>query len=158
MCKVLPAKENFNPRSLAGATLRRQRLFPSWSISIHAPSRERPPDVPCTLRSVSISIHAPSRERPNFKMIFCFALKFQSTLPRGSDRFLQRVPAVAANFNPRSLAGATITLTRAGCISAISIHAPSRERLIFRFLILHHINFNPRSLAGATSDVDCNTV
>ena len=78
-----------------------------------------------------ISIHAPSRERQLAAWPICASSrKFQSTLPRGSDRFAvalaciillisihapsrerhwrrgQYAPAVA-NFNPRSLAGAT---------------------------------------------------
>ena len=55
----------FNPRSLAGATLRSRRLIYHDLISIHAPSRER---------------------QITFKL-FLPMLQFQSTLPRGSDRF-----------------------------------------------------------------------
>ena len=76
---------------------------------------------------------------------------FQSTLPRGSDcNSFQCLPA-ANHFNPRSLAGATITAALTRQANVISIHAPSRERRQSRF-ILHMIknNFNPRSLAGAT--------
>ena len=98
--------------------------------------------------------------------------RFQSTLPRGSDYFLGINGAYSRYFNPRSLAGATSlymaklftfifqsTLPRGSDVNtiiinisiAISIHAPSRERLrggsqavpIF-------CHFNPRSLAGAT--------
>ena len=53
-----------------------------------------------------ISIHAPSRERRMGSAFLTALLVFQSTLPRGSDRFLVVVPAPAS----------------------ISIHAPSRER------------------------------
>ena len=55
---------------------------------------------------------------------------FQSTLPRGSDFRAYNVRAGQANFNPRSLAGATWNQTQTWRNSAkISIHAPSRERL-----------------------------
>ena len=117
----------FNPRSLTGAT---DRLYGN-------------------LRQIVISIHAPSRERP---------------LMSGAN-------ATARNFNPRSLTGATIlavvlipakafqsTLphgsdstdrTYCGCWN-ISIHAPSRERLLNGNGITKYSNFNPRSLTGAT--------
>ena len=53
---------------------------------------------------------------------------FQSTLPYGSD-------ALGASYNS---------------IGGISIHAPSRERLLWRATVSRLINFNPRSLTGAT--------
>ena len=102
------------------------------TISIHAPSRERLTDENNPLRRLIISIHAPSRERRN---------RHQAR-PRGR------------NFNPRSLTGATICQKRTdaelvfqstlphgsdrpadvhgGQSVRISIHAPSRERRIFR--------------------------
>ena len=76
------------------------------------------------------------------------------------------------DFNPRSLTGATDGFRRDGIILVISIHAPLRERRLFRdFLYYAHLfqstlpcgsdqytyfrylysgYFNPRSLAGAT--------
>ena len=100
-------------------------------------------------------------------------LAFQSTLPRGSDCFGAIQGRAAADFNPRSLAGATNVALAALVDSAISIHAPSRERLIgikqqpeLTLISIHapsrerragvdfkqcsRCNFNPRSLAGAT--------
>ena len=75
----------FNPRSLAGATAGYskktagvqafQSTLPRGSdllslpitsavfISIHAPSRERPVELPLEQQKTLISIHAPSRER-----------------------------------------------------------------------------------------------
>ena len=97
---------------------------------------------------------------------------FQSTLPRGRDVQVITLLIPTLNFNPRSLAGATISLTcavvntldfnprsLAGATngqqlpyrySLISIHAPSRERryVLAYFCIFRY--FNPRSLAGAT--------
>ena len=81
-------------------------------ISIHAPSRERPYLSYRQLKLQLISIHAPSRER----LIFA------------------GVPDVRSDFNPRSLAGATIEMFRTGSYNRISIHAPSRERQRFRHL------------------------
>ena len=77
------------------------------------------------------------------------------------------------NFNPRSLAGATSSPIVFAKLLRISIHAPSRERLLRRlfadntvYISIHapsrerlpvnvlqelHKDFNPRSLAGATA-------
>ena len=144
------------------------------AISIHAPSRERLPDDGQPVTFPVISIHAPSRERRHrptgcpaslpyfnprslagatkgsFKEVQEFL--FQSTLPRGSDRFQELRCLPYRHFNPRSLAGATITLqycqhffefqstlprgsdhSSVHCdkLTLISIHAPSRERPYF---------------------------
>ena len=98
--------EYFNPRSLAGATL---FMF-------------------ITSYCLSISIHAPSRERPSSGSDDGRATLFQSTLPRGSDRDLHK----------------------RGYSTDISIHAPSRERPFDVLKIITEPDFNPRSLAGAT--------
>ncbi len=142
---------NFNPRSLAGATISDDNLQELGVISIHAPSRER---LLCKVRGVKIlgiSIHAPSRERRLLFMqlsnfldgfqstlprgsdgwIFTAIIKanaFQSTLPRGSDRLPRLCQQIQTDFNPRSLAGATLMSQFNVLLSRISIHAPSRER------------------------------
>ena len=120
--------DNFNPRSLAGATAKVHRLSQPFAISIHAPSRERPHTIECFYRR----------------------WKFQSTLPRGSDRTRTLRPAKNCYFNPRSLAGATPARALVTVPNRISIHAPSRERLHAMTESFSHSNFNPRSLAGAT--------
>ena len=100
------AAENFNPRSLAGATNAASAFALCAVISIHAPSRERPNKYrgsktcsnfnPRSLAGAtvghsfrvwitSISIHAPSRERLFRGMKDDRQREFQSTLPRGSD-------------------------------------------------------------------------
>ena len=57
------------------------------------------------------------------------------------------------DFNPRSLAGATGSSALANHGKDISIHAPSRERLLkCQGDSMINANFNPRSLAGATDD------
>ena len=77
---------DFNPRSLAGATILRHVQLNACRISIHAPLRERP-EVYANLKAGwDISIHAPSRERPKALDV--------------SELWLM-------DFNPRSLAGAT---------------------------------------------------
>ena len=82
---------NFNPRSLTGATYLRYDKDTDRLISIHAPSRERPASKPPTTPFAIISIHAPSRER--LKLCDCLpdVGKFQSTLPHGSDLTYEQV-------------------------------------------------------------------
>mgnify|MGYP005888633521 CR=1 FL=1 len=104
-------RENFNPRSLAGATAA---------------------DVGCRSRP-GISIHAPSRERPFLFYRFQYRTLFQSTLPHGSDYVLIAARTPSSYFNPRSLTGATCRAALLPSALLISIHAPSRERL---FVIL----------------------
>ena len=105
--KIIQGKIYFNPRSLAGATISQQNSRPSSRISIHAPSRER----------------LDFRRKP-IKIII-----FQSTLPRGSDDGVSSWDMCAPrDFNPRSLAGATDKVFGYQERYAISIHAPSRER------------------------------
>ena len=53
-------------------------------ISIHAPLRERPA-LSCFYKILQISIHAPLRERCKTSIALIFRLKFQSTLPYGSE-------------------------------------------------------------------------
>ena len=78
----------------------------------------------------SISIHAPLRERLFQITNRLHILLFQSTLPCGSDVRLRQIPSGLLDFNPRSLAGATVWQFRAACSVHISIHAPLRERRI----------------------------
>ena len=96
----------FNPRSLAGATMLGGQYFNNWSFSIHAPSRERRTAYLYIRNIFGFSIHAPSRERP------C----------KSCSGKCQRL------FNPRSLAGATISGMVKSVNGKFSIHAPSRER------------------------------
>ena len=120
----------FNPRSLTGAT----------HFAVDMPNFD------------AISIHAPSRERLVKTTAKALATRFQSTLPHGSDVPVILMIFTTADFNPRSLTGATqdgcrthpghsdfnprsltgATTPRNLCIglSVISIHAPSRERRI----------------------------
>ena len=120
------------------------------AISIHAPSRERL-NASSTLAASSFDFNPrslagatkngcklnitvrfqstlPRGSDAGYNLFRSPTLEFQSTLPRGSDvtiwpKLLQR-----RNFNPRSLAGATEINKHKDCNSLISIHAPSRER------------------------------
>ena len=78
-------------------------------ISIHAPSRERPASEKLATTLPVISIHAPSRERLAFVTQSQRRRRFQSTLPRGSDAVAFSWRTSIINFNPRSLAGATLS-------------------------------------------------
>ena len=165
---------NFNPRSLAGATLvdawaaSEYDIFQStlprgsdghaghgccrWSDfnprSLAGATRVSAPNQIMT----AISIHAPSRERLSFEHQMSMPAPFQSTLPRGSDRLIAFTHRCTKHFNPRSLAGATIQERYAPLYYTISIHAPSRERRITLSCSNGSMcHFNPRSLAGATT-------
>ena len=143
------------------------------SISIHAPSRERPLLLDGASVTVTISIHAPSRERPSYALALLLrglisihapsrerrepiegltigVSGFQSTLPHGSDSSVCLFCARHTDFNPRSLTGATERQNVAPCVIYISIHAPSRERRKSKTCVLNNCYFNPRSLTGAT--------
>ena len=97
-------------------------------ISIHAPSRERLDGAKNNQRELQFQSTLPrGSDTPTNRMPSFLAI-FQSTLPRGSDRYRRCRACVGADFNPRSLAGATWGVHRRSPAGAISIHAPSRER------------------------------
>ena len=122
----------FNPRSLAGATLRATLLKSSMVFQSTLPRGSDAGLLSSSFLS-AISIHAPSRERQTLYKRDLQLFIFQSTLPRGSDatRTIKNSSRLE-DFNPRSLAGAT--------------HNPDNGRG-------RHAHFNPRSLAGATDSV-----
>ena len=96
----------FNPRSLAGATGGINSLF-TFNFNFN----------PRSLAGATM-----------MKILCCFTIRFQSTLPRGSDAAALLLLFHRAYFNPRSLAGATLAVRTAERAAHISIHAPSRER------------------------------
>ena len=105
-----------------------------------------------------ISIHAPSRERPIFFRSSAVSSAFQSTLPRGSDSIRVILRFCRRHFNPRSLAGATITILSIAFLITISIHAPSRERPFINLNYLTHeisIHAPSRERPGDTKSVIC---
>ena len=146
-----PAHQNFNPRSLAGATKRGPSYLHFLCISIHAPLRERPKTIVVSNITIDISIHAPLRERlldpletqlqqkisihaplrerRNIIKYTMRAGKFQSTLPCGSDRKRMQLRLNAIPFQS--------TL-------------PCGSDFIFKGRYKNGQYFNPRSLAGAT--------
>ena len=122
-------------------------------ISIHAPSRERPYRREHQSHNNAISIHAPSRERPHINKtdnitIFNFnprslagatpmsmyidcKQRFQSTLPRGSDPMPQGWAAFSyVAFQSTLPRGSDALKAQSASNTSISIHAPSRERLV----------------------------
>ena len=100
-----------------------------------------------------ISIHAPSRER---HIIISLSKRhrilFQSTLPRGSDLLLISSARLSKfNFNPRSLAGATISRRLIELLQCnFNPRSLAGATISRRLIELLQCNFNPRSLAGAT--------
>ena len=123
---------HFNPRSLAGATAFEETYERAKKISIHAPSRERPAALTRQANIEIISIHAPSRERPNSISVRMLGIRFQSTLPRGSDPLEDYIHPETHEFQS--------TLPRGSDFRTSSGNQPKH-------------NFNPRSLAGATTVV-----
>ena len=108
LCKTIWSICNFNPRSLAGAT--------SW------------PYGPFLISEVFQST-LPRGSDAGYNLFRSPTLEFQSTLPRGSDRISVFLMTACLDFNPRSLAGATLATVAAWrAAELISIHAPSRER------------------------------
>ena len=80
-----------------------------------------------------------------------FAFAFQSTLPRGSDRFVYVFNIFFGNFNPRSLAGATlISLAADWCSAYFNPRSLAGATLYTVHTLTSAWHFNPRSLAGAT--------
>ena len=103
----------------------------SFTISIHAPLRERFIDMFRTGKYNRISIHAPLRERGLKKALLLICLY----------------------FNPRSLTGANLPCGQCIGCRLISIHAPLRERINAQQVQSLELYFNPRSLTGATRSV-----
>ena len=127
---LLLPRHNFNPRSLAGATLplssliiksfRFQSTLPRGSDFSHRRNFGEECQFQSTLPRGSDLAFATQLQRRR---------KFQSTLPRGSDGVYYVVPYLAKQ---------------------ISIHAPSRERPLKSDMVRQCLYFNPHSLAGAT--------
>ena len=139
--------------------------FQTLPISIHAPSRER---LGCNGTSTTqqiISIHAPSRERLfRWPYICCRCGNFNPRSLAGATlqavtnhltcrHFNPRSLAGATTtkmlscfgdmyFNPRSLAGATMKRRQTKKHIVISIHAPSRERLLILNILRGHKNIS----------------
>ena len=107
VCQKTGNLVHFNPRSLAGATGYSGHDSVDFYISIHAPSRERLMHVDSTF----------------------FVVQFQSTLPRGSDRYWfvwRQGRSISIHAPSRERLK---TVIDENMIADISIHAPSRERL-----------------------------
>ena len=120
-----------------------------YHISIHAPLRERLPISSDSSTHISISIHAPLRERRRFCVSYICSQIFQSTLPCGSDEKHDAAYSNRRNFNPRSLAGATICKSFKITPPLISIHAPLRERLGFEIYDDHCEKFQSTLPCGS---------
>ena len=80
------------------------------------------------LNEESISIHAPSRERPHACHTQQAISNFNPRSLTGATPLIARFGRRHEYFNPRSLTGATILHFQHADIGHISIHAPSRER------------------------------
>ena len=96
---------------------------------------------PQTLHAFSISIHAPSRERQSLLAAYVRNGIFQSTLPHGSDdAYLSARAAMGISIHAPSRERHIIALD-SGYVLDISIHAPSRERPQFATLLRKAVVF-----------------
>ena len=77
---------------------------------------------------MKISIHAPLRERHKIGASIRLVADFNPRSLAGATELSQNSATDAANFNPRSLAGATNISVNGRFSRTISIHAPLRER------------------------------
>ena len=168
--------ENFNPRSLAGATLCRaviedsvivfQSTLPRGSDDAEARRTRRARNFnPRSLAGATQQAYHRQAARANFNprslagaTIYLLAVKtnFKNFNPRslaGATRKPYHWRHRGKHFNPRSLAGATEDMILKEYILKISIHAPSRERPAACPPWRARGHFNPRSLAGATNIV-----
>ena len=82
-------------------------------------------------------------------MIKYLGIKFQSTLPCGSDSNKFTLQFKFTDFNPRSLAGATFREAFQIQRWYISIHAPLRERLLLIILPLNNLIFQSTLPCGS---------
>ena len=104
---LVAIRQNFNPRSLTGATAYNPAMFS---------------------KGLTISIHAPSRERPTLKRSWSSSTAFQSTLPHGSDHGQTETEPTLRIFQSTLPHGSDNNHYGISYASSISIHAPSRER------------------------------
>ena len=98
----------FNPRSLAGAT-----LFFDWKTSLcfeFQSTLPRGSDMAVVMALARVSLFQSTLPRGSdlsYTDVKYVLPQFQSTLPRGSDSGTGSLQQGHADFNPRSLAGAT---------------------------------------------------
>ena len=151
---VYAGQQHFNPRSLAGATRIGKRIVYA-GMDFNPRSLAGATDLKY-LNQKEASVFQSTLPRGSdtmMKVIMQGLIIFQSTLPRGSDMSRlyigwalpisihapsrERPTAnrnrslLGRNFNPRSLAGATMLGMLHNRYIQISIHAPSRERLSY---------------------------
>ena len=149
------SSSNFNPRSLTGATVLQNGGDIMFIISIHAPSRERPLSDCTSLPLVLFQSTLPHGSDKHSCFNRLVTKLFQSTLPHGSDLIDTPVRRLLVGISIHAPSRERLIVIH-DVIAAliISIHAPSRERPDYlRPHLRLHIHFNPRSLTGATYGV-----
>ena len=123
---------DFNPHSLTGATFSSNASSTSSAFQSTLPRGSDRNSVRCSDKICQFQSTLPRGSDPFFNRVKVRTVLFQSTLPRGSDLANRQQLSDYKNFNPRSLAGATV----------------------YVFIICSLLSyFNPRSLAGATSGI-----
>ena len=141
---------DFNPRSLAGATVIDCKRLEAKEFQSTLPCGSDLMAIILLVRSLLFQSTLPCGSDNFQRLSMQITIRFQSTLPCGSDhveqdhtnllhRFQSTLPCgsdfipanngrTAINFNPRSLAGATDRSHVYKTTFNISIHAPLRER------------------------------
>ena len=120
-----------------------------YTVSIHAPVRERHGASVRIIAGSVVSIHAPVRERRHFQstekttsgfnsrsregatnlsVSHTTLICFNSRSREGATRRTTRLLCARRRFNSRSREGATIAGRLNNLVSRVSIHAPVRER------------------------------
>ena len=108
-CSSEDTRQYFNPRSLAGATLVTMEKLLNCRFQSTLPcGSDRRQKV---MRHLTISFQSTLPCGSDFNFLRCSltASKFQSTLPCGSDHSSSSSEKQPIYFNPRSLAGATVS-------------------------------------------------
>ena len=162
---------DFNPRPLAGATVKHHDYTHYWLFQSTPPCGGDRVQPRSGLNMTIISIHAPLRGRLLFYVVENGRTKISIHAPLRGRRSVPGCPLSARYFNPRPLAGATTAcihrssgasfqstppcggdffFLRVPAVFIISIHAPLRGRLLLPNGVRQRKNFNPRPLAGAT--------
>ena len=109
-----PRRTSFNPRS-CGERLAAPNYSCTLTVSTHAPCGERPV-VGRAYAGTSRFNHAPLRGATVAELLAVASIKFQPTLPCGSDLHVIDGALSPSRFNPRSLRGATLLAQYSGAV------------------------------------------
>ena len=126
---------------------------PIYRISIHAPAWGATYIISEVNQQWRISIHAPAWGATRSLLRLIYAMKFQSTRPRGARHSCSTQTSPITNFNPRARVGRDMTFTVFGPFHA---HFNPRARVgrdgRVRQCGCGDGDFNPRARVGRDDD------